>query len=164
LVFLFGLGIAGAAAVLYRPPEPLPQAEKVLVHKGERKLYLVRNGAVYREYSIALGATPVGHKRAEGDERTPEGDYVIDWRNPVSGYHLSLHISYPSDADKQRAADRGMAPGGMIMIHGQKNGFGFLGPLVQRFDWTHGCIAVANTDMEEIWNAVPNGTPIRIEP
>ncbi|KKO03300.1 hypothetical protein LCGC14_0097130 [marine sediment metagenome] len=144
--------------------EELPQAEAVLVVKEERKLYLLRDGEPYREYGIALGGNPVGHKQEEGDQRTPEGDYVLDWRNPNSMAHLSLHVSYPNEHDQAQAEVRGVSPGGMIMIHGQMNGFGWLGHLLQRWDWTDGCIAVTNVAMEEIWRAVPNGTPIRIEP
>ncbi|MBT2773701.1 L,D-transpeptidase family protein [Halomonas sp. ISL-60] len=144
--------------------EELPQAEAVLVIKEERKLYLLRDGEPYREYGIALGGNPVGHKKEEGDQRTPEGDYVLDWRNPNSMAHLSLHVSYPNEEDQAQAEARGVSPGGMIMIHGQRNGFGWLGRLLQRWDWTDGCIAVTNVEMEEIWHAVQNGTPIRIEP
>ncbi|RFA31070.1 hypothetical protein CAI21_03095 [Alkalilimnicola ehrlichii] len=144
--------------------EDLPQAEAVLVIKGERKLYLLRDGERYRAYPIALGGDPSGHKQQEGDQRTPEGDYVLDWRNPSSAFHLSLHVSYPNEDDRARAEARGVSPGGMIMVHGQRNGLGWLGSLLQRWDWTDGCIAVTNVAMEEIWRAVPNGTPIRIEP
>ena len=171
-MFLAILVIAVAAIAVYiadtRLPalfaEVLPQAESVLVRKGERKLYLLRDGRPYREYTIALGANPQGHKQQEGDERTPEGDYVLDWRNPNSGYHLSLHVSYPDRHDEQLAATRGVSPGGMIMIHGQRNGLGWFAAVLQHWDWTNGCIAVTNVAMEEIWQAVPNGTPIRIEP
>ena len=144
--------------------EPLPRADAVLVKKAERKLYLLKDGKPYREYSVALGAKPEGHKTQEGDERTPEGEYVLDWRNPNSAYHLSLHVSYPNEEDKARAAARGVSPGGMIMIHGQRNGLGWLGGLLQRWNWTDGCVAVTNVEMEEIWRSVPNGTPITLTP
>lgn len=144
--------------------EDLPQADAVLVNKTERKLYLLRSGQIYREYSIALGGNPVGHKQQEGDRRTPEGDYVLDWRNPNSGYHLSLHVSYPNAEDHARAAAQGVSPGGMIMLHGQRNGFGWFAPVLQRRDWTNGCVALTNVAMQEVWRAVPNGTPIRILP
>jgi murein L,D-transpeptidase YafK len=142
----------------------LPKADAVLVRKGERRLYLLRDGQPYREYRIALGGNPVGHKQEEGDLRTPEGDYYIDWRNPDSDFHLSLRISYPSYRDRSRALARGVSPGGMIMIHGQRNGLGWFENFQQLRDWTDGCIAVTNTAIEEIWHAVPDGTPIRIEP
>jgi murein L,D-transpeptidase YafK len=144
--------------------EDLPRAEAVVVKKGERKLYLVRSGEYFREYPIVLGGDPIGHKQEEGDQRTPEGDYVLDRRNPNSAFHLSIHISYPNAEDRARAEARGVSPGGMIMIHGQRNGLGWLGGLLQQWDWTDGCIAVTDVAMEEIWRAVPDGTPIRIEP
>jgi len=165
LVLTLGVGVYFADSRLPALfAEELPQAEAVLVLKEERKLYLLRDGEPYREYGIALGGNPVGHKQKEGDQQTPEGDYVLDWRNPNSMAHLSLHVSYPNEDDRAQAEARGVSPGGMIMIHGQRNGFGWLGRLVQRWDWTDGCIAVTNVAMEEIWHAVPNGTPIRIEP
>jgi len=141
-------------------------AEVVLVRvdKSERMLELVSDDGSVTRYDVALGADPHGHKQREGDGRTPEGKYVLDWRNARSAYYKSIHISYPDAADRAEAAVRGETPGGMIMIHGQKNGFGFLGPIVQLFDWTEGCIAVANDDMDEIWKQVKNGTPIEIMP
>ncbi len=169
-VVLFALVVLGGAAYFadaHLPgllAEPLPQADAVRVDKSERKLYLLRDGQPYRAYGIALGANPNGHKVREGDERTPEGRYVLDWRNPDSAYDLSLHVSYPNEADKAQAATRGVPPGGMIMIHGQRNGLGWLAGMLQRWNWTDGCVAVTNTAMEEIWQAVPNGTPITIEP
>lgn len=136
----------------------------VLVKKSERRMQIMDGDQVVRTYSIALGGSPVGHKEKEGDERTPEGNYVLDWRNPGSGYHRSIHVSYPNEADKARAASAGEDPGGMIMIHGQRNYLGWLSPLTQWFDWTNGCIAVSNAEMDEIWDLVKNGTPIEIRP
>ncbi|MBC2858224.1 murein L,D-transpeptidase family protein [Stappia sp. 28M-7] len=142
-----------------------PRVEKVLVEKGERRLQLLdASGAVLKSYTIALGGDPLGHKQREGDGRTPEGRYTIDWRNPQSAYHLSLHISYPDQDDTRRANERSEDPGGMIMIHGMRNGLGWLGFLHQYVDWTDGCIAVTNAEMDEIWRLVPNGTPIEIRP
>jgi murein L,D-transpeptidase YafK len=142
----------------------LPKADLVKVEKHRRRLSLVREGEVYRSYRVSLGGEPTGHKAREGDLRTPEGRYVLDWRNPDSCCYKSLHISYPGPDDQRRAAERGEAPGGLIMVHGQLNGRGWLGWLNQFRDWTHGCIAVRNVPMEEIWNAVDNGTPIEILP
>ncbi|OCO99827.1 MULTISPECIES: L,D-transpeptidase family protein [unclassified Ensifer] len=139
-------------------------ADKVVVHKERRTLQLFQGGQIIREYSVALGGNPVGHKRQEGDEKTPEGLYLLDWRNPGSGYHKSMHVSYPAPADVTAAAAGGVDPGGMIMIHGQPNYFGWLAFLTQRFDWTNGCIAVTNAEMDEIWTMVPNNTPIEIRP
>lgn len=134
------------------------RADRIVVHKGRREMLLLRGNAILRTYRIALGRDPTGHKQREGDGRTPEGDYLIDRRNPRSRYHLGLHISYPNEADRARAAEAGVDPGGDIMIHGLKPDHPCRG------DWTHGCIAVTNAEMEEIWSLVPDGTPIRIEP
>jgi murein L,D-transpeptidase YafK len=149
------------------PPQPAPpeeQAHSVLVLKGERRLVLRRGEDEIAAYDIALGFEPEGHKRQEGDGRTPEGNYVIDWRNPASSYHLSLHISYPSVADRTAAGQAGVDPGGMIMIHGLPNGMAWLGGTHTLRDWTAGCIAVTSDEIEEIWRLVPDGTPIEIRP
>ncbi|MBP1882493.1 L,D-transpeptidase family protein [Sinorhizobium mexicanum] len=148
------------------PPEmaaPELQAKEVVVDKSARTLKLLRDGTVLGEYGVSLGGNPLGHKEREGDRRTPEGDYRIDWRNPNSAFHLSLHISYPDAADEARAAAAGESPGGDIMIHGLPNGWGFLGSLHLLLDWTDGCIAVTDEEMRQIWSLVPDGTPIRIE-
>ena len=142
-------------------------AERVLVDKSERKLYLFRNGHAYREYRISLGGMPVGPKQKAGDLRTPEGFYTVDWRNPRSRYYKSLHISYPNEQDRVRAARLGVDPGGDIMIHGEH----YL-PSLQRTlrraktpkDWTEGCIAMNNEFIDEIWKEVADGTPIEIRP
>lgn len=148
-------------------PPMQPQKElavSILVHKAERKMWLIGANGPLREYKISLGADPQGHKQQEGDERTPEGHYFIDWRNDHSMAHLSLHISYPNSDDLQRAQQAGVKPGGNIMIHGLTNGWGALGNLHWLYDWTDGCIAISNREMEEIWSLVPNGTPINIQP
>jgi murein L,D-transpeptidase YafK len=111
-----------------------------------------------------LGRNPVGPKLREGDKRTPEGLYAIESHNPRSSFHRALKVSYPSAADRIAAAKRGVAPGGDIMIHGIRNGLGFIGRLQRRLDWTAGCIAVTNPEIEEIYRAVPDGTPIEIRP
>ncbi|MBB6467012.1 murein L,D-transpeptidase YafK [Aminobacter lissarensis] len=136
----------------------------VRVDKSERRLELLSGDKVVRSYAMALGANPVGHKGREGDERTPEGRYVLDWRNPGSGYYRSIHISYPNADDVAAAKRAGVEPGGMIMIHGQPNGYGWWSWLMQMFDWTNGCIAVTDENMAEIWKMVANGTPIEINP
>ena len=140
----------------------LPLAESVLVDKSERKMWLLTGGRKYREYRISLGDNPLGHKEQEGDERTPEGSYVIDYRNPESKYHLSLHISYPRQQDAEKARNRGVSPGGNIFIHGLPNGMEFMQASYRGVDWTDGCIAVGNREIEEIWELVPDGTPIEI--
>ena len=149
-----------------QPPTMAPkdeQADRIIVSKAARTLTLLQDDTPLRTYRVSMGADwNGGHKQQEGDERTPEGDYVIDWRNPRSIAHLSLHISYPNAQDKARAADRGVAPGGNIMIHGLPNGWGALGGLHLWWDWTDGCLAVTNAEMREIWALVPDGTPISI--
>jgi len=135
----------------------------VRVDKSERRLELLAADKVVATYSIALGADPLGHKQREGDERTPEGRYVLDWRNPGSAYYRSIHISYPGPADIAAAKRGGYSPGGDIMIHGQPNGYGWWSWLTQRFDWTNGCIAVTDEAMAEIWSRVSDGTPIEIQ-
>ncbi|EIC21912.1 L,D-transpeptidase family protein [Thiorhodovibrio frisius] len=144
--------------------QDLPRADAVRVDKSARRLWLMRAGEAYASYRIALGRNPTGHKEREGDQRTPEGQYVLDWRNPDSCCYKSLHVSYPDATDRAQAAARGDNPGGLIMIHGQVNGWGWLGWLAQYVDHTHGCIAVRNVPMEEIWRAVADGTPIEILP
>ena len=118
---------------------------------------LLRGEKVLRIYKVALGWAPVGAKEREGDGRTPEGRYTIDWRNPRSKFHLSLHISYPSEGDVERARAAGVDPGGEIMIHGLRDG------VVREGDWTQGCIAVRDEEMDEIWGLVGDGTPVVIE-
>lgn len=137
--------------------------DHLIVSKSDRKLYLMQSGEVMQSYDIAMGARwDDGPKQSEGDERTPEGAYTIDWRNPNSVAHLSLHISYPDVEDQARAAQGGYDPGGNIMIHGLPNGWGALGALHRLVNWTDGCIAVTNSEMRDIWARTPNGTPITI--
>lgn len=138
------------------------KADRILVKKAERKLFLLKGASVLREYRVALGFTPVGAKEIEGDGKTPEGVYVIDSRNPKSQYHLSLHVSYPTAEQTAKAKKQGVSAGGMIMIHGMPNRAGELGRFAWPLDWTAGCIAVTNAEIEEIWRVVPDGTPIDI--
>lgn len=127
-------------------------------------MYLIKNDKPFREYKVAFGAKPEGHKQQEGDERTPEGKYILDYKKSDSAFYKAIHISYPNEQDKKRAREKGINPGGLIMIHGQKNGFGWFGFITQSFNWTDGCIAVKNFEMDEIWTSVNVGTPIIIEP
>jgi murein L,D-transpeptidase YafK len=140
----------------------LPVAESVLIDKSERKMWLITEGRKYREYDISLGDSPMGHKEREGDEKTPEGKYVIDYRNPDSRYHLSLHINYPLKQDEEKARKKGISPGGNIFIHGLPNGSGYMAREYKGVDWTDGCIAVNNQEIEEIWQLVKDGTTIEI--
>ncbi|HAM49412.1 MAG TPA: peptidase [Nitrospiraceae bacterium] len=139
-------------------------ADKILIEKKERRLTLISRGRVLKTYKIALGGNPDGPKERQGDNKTPEGTYVIDSRNKGSRYHLSLHISYPNEKDKKRAKELGVSPGGDIMIHGIKNGFSWVGDLHTEVDWTKGCIAVTDEEMEEIDKLAPNGTIVEIRP
>jgi murein L,D-transpeptidase YafK len=140
------------------------KVDLVRVEKSERRMQLLSGETLIKEYKIALGARPIGHKRWEGDERTPEGRYVLDWRNPKSMAYKSIHISYPSAKDTAAAKLMGVPPGGEIMIHGAANGYGWWGWVLQLIDWTDGCIAVTNHEMDEIWTLVQDGTPIEINP
>ncbi len=139
-------------------------ADKVLVEKALRQLTLFQNGKPIKTYKVALGKNPMGPKMQKGDGRTPEGIYSIDGRKPNSVFHLALRISYPNAADKARAASMGVPTGGDIMIHGIRKGLGWLGSLHRLSDWTQGCIAVTNAEIEEIWKTVPNGTVVEIVP
>ncbi len=141
-----------------------PKADFVIVNKSERKLYLLQKGMPFKEYRVSLGPKPKGHKLKEGDERTPEGRYVLDFKNENSDFYKSIHISYPNKFDMEQARGAGVSPGGSIMIHGLPGEMQFPASVVQNFNWTDGCIAVTNEEMEEIWNAVEIGTPIEILP
>jgi murein L,D-transpeptidase YafK len=137
-------------------------ADKVLVLKGARRLLLIKGNEVLKTYPISLGGNPVGLKIREGDRKTPEGSYVLDRHNAHSLYHRSIHISYPNAEDVARARKLGVPTGGDLFIHGLPNDFA--GPSQQLGDWTNGCIAVTNAEIDEIWQVVTDGTPIEIKP
>ena len=144
---------------------PLPSnitADHVLVEKAARRLTLLRGDTPLKVYRIALGRAPVGPKEEEGDQRTPEGIYLIDSHKEDSDFHRALHVSYPEQRDIDQAAARGVSAGCDIMIHGIRNGLGWIGAFHRRTDWTAGCIAVTDFEIEEIWRAAPDGTPIEI--
>ncbi|MDH4101253.1 MAG: L,D-transpeptidase family protein [Nitrospirota bacterium] len=138
--------------------------DKVVVVKSERVMQIVKNGTIIRSYQVALGQDPIGHKTRRGDKKTPEGTYLLDRRNPRSEFYKSIHISYPNETDRMRARREGVAPGGEIMIHGLPRGKELVGELHSVLDWTRGCIAVTNEEMDEIWEMIPDGTPIEIRP
>lgn len=167
-VALTALAVAASLLWANRPDAPpLPAgavADRVLVDKSDRTLTLLSGGRALKTYRVSLGGAPSGHKRQEGDERTPEGVYLLDYRNPNSSAHRSLHVSYPNPADQACARARGVPPGGFIMVHGIRDGLGWLGRMHRWMDWTDGCVAVANWEMDEIWRAVPDGTAIEIRP
>lgn len=167
LVLLLLLSALAAPAERKALPKPAPrdqQADRILVEKSKRKMTLYRGEKVLKTYYVALGTEPVGAKEKQGDHKTPEGNYVIDSRNPGSRFHLALHISYPNAADRARARKGRVNPGSAIMIHGIGKEYGWLGAMHRKADWTDGCIAVSNEEIEEIWSLVPNGTPIEIRP
>jgi murein L,D-transpeptidase YafK len=143
----------------------IPQkADSVLILKKDHLLELLEGGKVIRTYKVALGQGGLAPKEREGDGRTPEGHYTIDARNAASHYHRALHVSYPNAEDRSRAAKLGISPGGAIMIHGLPQGEGWIGAAHRLKDWTLGCIAVTDDEIDEIWNLVPIGTPVEIRP
>ena len=155
LIFLSLFSIA-SYAVTY--------ADKVVINKSEAKLYLEKEGKTFKEFHVVFGENPEGHKQKEGDERTPEGNYILDYKKSDSSFYKAIHISYPNNHDIEKAKNESVNPGGLIMIHGQKNGFVWLSFISQWFNWTNGCIAVSNSDMDQIWEAVNVNTPIEIQP
>ena len=138
--------------------------DRIVVEKSARRLSIFRKANQIKSYRIALGRNLLGAKKEEGDMKTPEGIYKINGRNPQSSFHLALHISYPSDEDDKRAAARGVPPGFDIMIHGIQNGRGWIGAFHRWKDWTAGCIAVTDEEIEELWRVTPDGTTIEIRP
>ena len=140
------------------------KADLVIVIKSEYKLYLIKEGKLFAAYPVVFGANPKGHKQQQGDNRTPEGEYILDYKNVNSKYYKSIHISYPNSEDRESARKRGVSPGGDIMIHGQPNKWGKFSSITQLFNWTNGCIALSDSDMDAVWNAVDPGTPIQIRP
>lgn len=144
--------------------ESVQTADSVLVIKSENRLYLMSDGIAFASFRATFGANPVGHKQMQGDERTPEGHYVLDYKNSNSQFYKSIHISYPNARDRKNARKLGVDPGGDIMIHGQANGWSWASPVAQFFSWTDGCVALSDKDMDKVWMAVDPGTPIEIRP
>ncbi|MBY8149537.1 L,D-transpeptidase family protein [Vibrio fluvialis] len=141
----------------------LADVELVKVDKSKRRMYLIDDGQVIREFRIALGKSPKGHKQQEGDQRTPEGRYYLDFVTEHSLFYRSMHISYPNLRDKHHAETLGVDPGGEIKIHGLKTGYAGSPEFIQSFDWTNGCIAITNQEMDEFLSLVKIGTPIEIQ-
>ncbi len=139
-------------------------ADQVVVYKHERRLVLLAHGKELRSYRVALGGEPSGPKIQQGDHRTPEGSYVLDSRNSNSRFYKAFHISYPGPKDVAAARKLGVSPGGDIMLHGLPKAYAWVGKAQTLHDWTDGCIAVSNDEMDEIWKLVPVGTPIEIKP
>jgi len=162
-----GIPSAHAASVSFAPVStspPLALVDSIVVEKKARKLTLYRDGKPVRNFLVALGQSPVGDKLRAGDYRTPEGMFYIDARQPNSKYHLALHISYPDQVHRARSQAAGAQPGGDIMIHGLPNGLGKAGASHRQNDWTNGCVALTDEEIEQIWSLVPIGTPVEIKP
>ncbi|NPD86388.1 L,D-transpeptidase family protein [Lentimicrobium sp. L6] len=166
LILIFGL-IGFGLISYFKPFEPIDKSvsiEKIEVIKHKRRLDLISNNQIIKSYKISLGRVPKGHKEYEGDKKTPEGLYIINDKNPNSGYHKNLGISYPNEHDKKYAESIGKSPGGLIKIHGIRNGFGWIGRFHLIFDWTLGCIAMIDQEIDEFYENVNIGTPIEIKP
>ena len=140
------------------------KADEVIVVKSEKRLYLLHRNEPFASFPVTFGSNPKGHKQMRGDGRTPEGSYVLDYKNPNSKFYKSIHISYPNRRDREYARRNGMDPGGDIMIHGHPNGDGGAAPVLQLFSWTDGCVALSDSNMDVIWESVDPGTPIEIRP
>ena len=159
------LALFAQAVAMSAQQQTAPQkAESILILKKDHVMELLAGGRVIRTYKVALGRGGLAPKEREGDGRTPEGHYTIDAKYAVSHYHKAFHVSNPNAGDRARAAKLGASPGGAIMIHGLPNGKGWVGARHRLYDWTLGCIAVTDEEIDEIWNLVPVGTPVEIRP
>lgn len=143
--------------------QALASVDLVKVDKSERIMYLMDGEKIVKEYMISLGRNPKGHKQQEGDQRTPEGSYTLDYKKEDSSFYRAMHVSYPNKSDRNNAKDKGIDPGGFIMVHGQRNWLGGFAFITQNFDWTNGCIAITNDEMDEFMSLVSVGTEIQIE-
>jgi murein L,D-transpeptidase YafK len=143
---------------------PPGKVDRIVIEKAARTMMLLRHGKVLKTYKVALSREPVGAKERTGDHKVPEGEYAVDSKNPHSRFHLALHISYPNAADRERARKLGVKPGGNIEIHGLDSKYAWVGRLQRQVDWTDGCVAVTNSEIEEIWPLVRVGTPVEIRP
>jgi len=159
-------GVFLAMICLVAPPQLIAaeKADMVRVVKSEKRLYLLKENEVFASYPVKFGANPKGHKQQQGDERTPEGRYFLTYKNADSAFYRSIHISYPNALDQENARSLGVDPGGDIMIHGQANGWQWAGFFTQLVNWTDGCVALTNSNMDQVWNAIDPGTPIEILP
>lgn len=146
------------------PPNISQRADKIVIVKSAHTLTLMSGNQALRIYKVSLGRDPIGPKARKGDHRTPEGEYTIDAKKEHSRFYRALHISYPSPADQQRALVGAFDPRGDVEIHGIENGFGWIGQLQRSVDWTDGCIALTDSEMDEIWNSVKVGTRVEIKP
>jgi len=158
------VGLLAVPMTAQSVPSTVLRADHVVVLKKERTLELLSRGNVIKTYKVALGGDPVGPKTRHGDHKTPEGLYVLDFRNAHSQFYKAIHISYPNEHDRTLARKNGVSPGGDVFVHGLPNGSGFIGAAHRLKDWTDGCIAVTDAEIDEIWKAVPDGTEIEIRP
>jgi len=158
------VGLLSVSMTAQSVPQTGLRADRVVVLKKERTLELLEQGKVIKAYKVALGGDPVGPKTRQGDHKTPEGVYILDFRNAHSQFYKSIHISYPSEHDRVLARQKGVSPGGDVFVHGLPNGYGAIGAAHRLKDWTDGCIAVTDEEINEIWKAVADGTQIEIKP
>jgi murein L,D-transpeptidase YafK len=167
LLICVAMVVLGTYIYAHHVWNPVPSGatiDRIVVEKSARRLSIFAKGEKLKIYRVALGRNPVGPKEQEGDMKTPEGTYKVDSRNPQSDYHLALHVSYPSDENTARAAERGVNAGFDIMIHGIRNGGGWIGAFHRLHDWTAGCIALTDEEIEELYRVTPDGTPVEIRP
>jgi murein L,D-transpeptidase YafK len=153
-----------APAIGQIPAAPEKKADRILIIKSTRTMTLMNNGKALKTYKVALSGHSIGGKERAGDDKTPEGLYTVDWKNAQSKFHRALHISYPNATDRERARKLGVDPGGEIEIHGLGAKYGWVGAAHRQVDWTAGCIAVTNGEIDEIWSLVPVGTTVEIRP
>lgn len=164
-ILLLATGYCAAQPLVNMDPLPPLKADSVLVRKSEKTLYLLKDGKPMKRYHVVFGPRAKGPKLQEGDERTPEGSYTLDRKNPNSRFYKSIRVSYPNEADIARAQKYNVEPGGNIMIHGTKNTWNTkTAARAKNYNWTDGCIALSNSDMDELWEAIEVGTPITIQP
>lgn len=163
-LLLFCVAFCSSGAIARQAPPPTVQVDRIVIIKSTHTMNLLARGQVIKTYKVALSPYSVGPKQRYGDHKTPEGIYSVDWKNPKSQFHLALHVSYPNAADRERARKLGVDPGGEIEIHGLGAKFGWVGARHRETDWTEGCIAVTNEEIDEIWKLVPVGTTIEIRP
>ncbi|QYK00202.1 L,D-transpeptidase family protein [Shewanella psychrotolerans] len=169
IILLLSTSLTWAASNVQHSPQSsshsdIGKVDLVVVDKSNASMMLMRKGKVLRRYKIAMGDRPTGHKQQEGDQRTPEGRYILDYKKSDSAYYRAIHISYPNEEDRLRAEALGIDPGGQIMIHGQNPNSSLTPDEAQEFNWTDGCIALKNNEIDELWRAVDMGTPIEIWP
>jgi murein L,D-transpeptidase YafK len=153
-----------AGHVTHATAAPSKQADRIVIEKSKRTLTLMSGNTVLKTYKVALGGQPVGAKQRQGDHKTPEGLYIVDQKNPASQFHRALHLSYPNAQDRETARKLGVSPGGDVEIHGIGAKYGWVGAAHRQMDWTDGCIAVTNEEIDEIWPMVPVGTVVEIKP